>query len=653
MNRIRLLPEQVANQIAAGEVVERPASVVKELVENSLDAQAARVTVEIQAGGRSLVRVTDDGLGMSKDDALLCLERHATSKIRRAEDLSAIATMGFRGEALPSIASVSRFTLTTRERDSDAPDATQVVINGGKIVEVKAAGSASGTSVEVRQLFFNLPARRKFLRSEETETAHIQHYLTLAALAYPEVGFTFLRDTRTIWQLPAIKSDDKLAALRERLRAFQGGEQKLLPVEFTAEIADDSAPDETESFANATTSPFPIRQTQSPFCLWGFIGAPGVSRSTREDQHLFVNRRPVENRGLNFALMEGYHTALMKGRFPVCCLFLEIDPASVDVNIHPAKREVKFHHERAIRQLVAQAIRETLLKFHTAPAAESQTPDPRPQTQTTPALPQNSSSLPARAQPYLPDRPTAPPETWSQPSQLPLAPPAAPALNVSAQPLFQTRPVETSHLSPPTSHLSPTPLLHVPLRLVGVIGRLYVVLESDRGLVLLDQHAAHERILFEQMLARLESGGAAASQRLLLPETVELSVRDAHFLRELLPTLVRLGVGLAEFGERTFLLDALPPFVKAPDARGFVLGLIDELKAAGDGVNALRLGEHVVAKTVCRHAVKANDPLGGPELENLVNDLRHCSMPYTCPHGRPTIIEMNYRELEKKFGRTQ
>lgn len=186
-----------------------------------------------------------------------------------------------------------------------------------------------------------------------------------------------------------------------------------------------------------------------------------------------------------------------------------------------------------------------------------------------------------------------------------------------------------------------------------MVGRLYVVLESDRGLVLLDQHAAHERILFEQMLMRLESGGAAASQRLLLPETVELSARDAHFLRELLPTLVRLGVGLSEFGERTFLLDALPPLVKAPDARGFVLGLIDELKAAGDGVNALRLGEHTVAKTVCRHAVKANDPLGGPELENLVNDLRQCAMPYTCPHGRPTLIEMNYRELEKKFGRTQ
>src|ERR1700678_2967539 len=242
MNRIRLLPEQVANQIAAGEVVERPASVVKELVENSLDAGATRLTVEIQAGGRSLIRVTDDGFGMSRDDALLCLERHATSKIRRAEDLSAIATMGFRGEALPSIASVSRFTLTTRERDAGSPEATQIIINGGKILEVKVAGSAPGTSVEVRQIFFNLPARRKFLRSEETEAAHIQHYLTLAALAHPGVAFAFSKDGRLLWQLPAIDNgtDDagRLSALRERMRAIQGGEQKLLAVDFSVELSE-------------------------------------------------------------------------------------------------------------------------------------------------------------------------------------------------------------------------------------------------------------------------------------------------------------------------------------------------------------------------------------------------------------------------------
>ncbi|RPI97728.1 MAG: DNA mismatch repair protein MutL, partial [Chloroflexi bacterium] len=241
MNRIRLLPEQVANQIAAGEVIERPASVVKELVENALDAQASRITVEIQAGGRSLIRVTDDGFGMSRDDALLCLERHATSKIRRAEDLAEIGSMGFRGEALPSIASVSRFRLTTRERDSDSPEGTQVVISAGKILEVKAASAAPGTVVEVRQLFFNLPARRKFLRSEETESAHIQHYLTLAALAFPVVAFTFQKDGRRVWQLPPAGGSGtdaaaQLASVRERLRTLQG-QQQLLPVDFSASIS--------------------------------------------------------------------------------------------------------------------------------------------------------------------------------------------------------------------------------------------------------------------------------------------------------------------------------------------------------------------------------------------------------------------------------
>jgi DNA mismatch repair protein MutL len=666
MNRIRLLPDHVATQIAAGEVVERPASVVKELVENALDAKAARITVEIQSGGRSLVKVTDDGVGMSRDDALLSLERHATSKIQRAEDLAAIATMGFRGEALPSIASVSRFTLTTRERDGGSPEGTQIVVNGGKIVEVKTAGSAPGTAIEVRQIFFNLPARRKFLRTEETEAAHIQHYLTLAAMAYPEVAFAFLKDGRMVWQLPAIKSGteipERLPALRERLRALYGGEQRLLAVDFSGALTTHVEPEEGDSFETATAVVPSLVTRHSSLRLWGFIGAPGVARSTREDQHLFVNRRPVENRGLNFALLEGYHTALMKGRYPVCCLFLEIDAAAVDVNIHPAKREVKFHREREVRQLAAQAVRETLLKFHQG--EEEKQPQFNAETQrrsdaetinrTSETKPAPEFSTPSLPKFPLPVERTA--EPVSQPSEQPALKmgfaPAVPRPAIAPAP-------STVHADPRPSTLdsrpfpSAVPLLGVPLRLVGVIGKLYVVLESDRGLVLLDQHAAHERILFEQMLTRLEQKQQADSQKLLLPETVELSARDANFIREQLPTLGRLGVGLAEFGERTFLLDALPPFVKVSDARKFVLELVDELMAAGQDVNSRRLGEHVVAKTVCRHAVKANDPLAGPELENLVNDLRRCAMPYTCPHGRPTLIEMNFRELEKKFGRTQ
>ncbi len=633
MNRIRLLPEHVANQIAAGEVVERPASVVKELVENSLDAKPTRVSVEIQAGGRSLIRVTDDGMGMSRDDALLSLERHATSKIQRAEDLQSIATMGFRGEALPSIASVSRFTLTTREQDGDSPEGAQVIINGGKIIEVKAAGSAPGTSVEVRSLFFNLPARRKFLRSEETESAHIQHYLTLAALAHADVAFTFVKDGRTVWQLSAVKSNAGIDSVRERMRQLAGTLPQLIAVDASGPLHEQFAADET---GHTDGSKSDVR-------VWGLIGAPGVARSTREDQHLFVNRRPVENRTLNHALLEGYHTALMKGRFPVCCLFIEIDPAAVDVNIHPAKREVKFRDERAVRRFVTEAVKEALLGFHRASASPPQPVVQKAQNEVAQPI-----SSPELRLPELPPITPAPPQSITAP--LPLA-----FRRESEERAQAARPVPAIS-NPQSSILNPqspvTPLLSVPLRIVGVIGKLYVVLESDRGLVLLDQHAAHERILFEQMMERTERG-EVASQRLLLPETIELSPRDATFVRGILNALTRLGVGLSEFGERTFLLDALPPFVKSTEPRGFVLGLIDELKAAGEQVNSMRLGEHVVAKTVCRHAVKANDPLDGPELENLLQDLRHCAMPYTCPHGRPTLIEMNFRELEKKFGRAQ
>jgi len=668
MNRIRLLPETVANQIAAGEVIERPASVVKELVENALDAQATQIMVEVLAGGRGLVRVTDNGLGMSRDDALLCLERHATSKVKNADDLFRISTMGFRGEALPSIASVSRFTLTTRERDDASPEATQVIVHGGKLLEVRSAGAPAGTSIEARQLFYNLPARRKFLRTEETERAHIHHYLTLAALAHPHVAFTFTTDSRTIFQLPiaAVASDatGQLLALRERLRALHGADLKLLTVDTRGTYEELRDPAEPEAGSQLSTPNSQLR-------LWGFIGAPGVSRGSRDDQHLFVNRRPIENRALNFALVEGYHTALMRGRYPVACLFLELDPAQVDVNIHPAKREVKFHHERAVRAFVTQAIRDTLLNYHSGAQTITASATSRaelPVSQNVPAS--NEHALPSKtrgpdAQPRVPTEPKTPsapdffpalrrhpisdwPATASQQTPLPFG--------FSGQrPPVSSQPPSTECIQPaPVPHSQlPTPLLAVPLRLVGVIGRLYVVLESDRGLVLMDQHAAHERILFEQMLDRLEAGGEADSQRLLLPETVELSARDVDFLRKQLPILARLGVGLSEFGERTFLLEALPPFAKVPEARRFVLELVDALKSAGEGVNALRLGEDVITKTVCRHAVKANDPLAGPELENLVADLRRCRMPYTCPHGRPTLIEMSLKELEKKFGRVQ
>ena len=428
-----------------------------------------------------------------------------------------------------------------------------------------------------------------------------------------------------VWQLPPQKSgaaiSSKIEALRERLRALLGDE-KLLPVNFSASLEENYKHEEAEiSFETALPAKSKIANRKSQIQIWGLIGSPGVSRATRDGQFVFVNRRPVENRGINYALIEGYHNSLMKGRYPVCCLFLEIDPAAVDVNIHPAKREVKFHREFEIRKLVAQAVKETLLAFH-GQEAEIQNPKPKVVEQI------ELRSAPEISAPALPNFPEKLKPSPATPAQIPLCSNAFEngflaqvrrnrksqvknrnsKIRVIGEICGNFEPIPQSAIRNPQL---PTPLLNVPLRLVGVVGKLYVLLESDRGLVLLDQHAAHERILFEQMLNRLEQNNFAPSQKLLLPETIELPPRDAQFLREQLVVLTQLGVGLSEFGERTFLLDALPPFVKAADPRRFVFDLVDELSAAGREVNLARLGEHTVAKTVCRHAVKANDFLAG------------------------------------------
>src|SRR6266404_6164476 len=327
MSRIRLLPETVASQVAAGEVVERPASVVKELVENSIDAVARKIDIVIRRGGISFIRVIDDGCGMDRDDALLSLERHATSKIRSAADLGAIGTLGFRGEALPSIASVSRFRLTTREPNAIA--GTEIIVNGGKLDIVREGGEAPGTQVEVRSLFYNLPARRKFLRSENTESRNIEHQVHLQAIGHPQIGFSLLRDDRMLFQVPGA------ATLTDRIRDLYGVELVQRSVE-----------------VSGTASP-KIR-------ISGFIGKAGLSRQTRAQQLVFVNGRAIESSLITPAIREGYHTALMKGQYPVTFLFLEIDPAAVDVNVHPAKREVRFRDPSGVREAIVRCIQETL-----------------------------------------------------------------------------------------------------------------------------------------------------------------------------------------------------------------------------------------------------------------------------------------------------
>jgi DNA mismatch repair protein MutL len=613
MSRIRLLPETVASQVAAGEVVERPGSVVKELIENSIDAGARKIDIVIRRGGISLVRVIDDGWGMDRDDALLSLERHATSKIRSAADLQAVATLGFRGEALPSIASVSRFRLTTREAGAVA--GTEIFVNGGKVDIVRDGGEAPGTQVEVRSLFYNLPARRKFLRSENTESRNIEHQIHLQAIGHPQIGFSLLRDDRMLFQLPTATT------LGDRIRDLYGIEllERLVKVNGA-----------------------PSRNIH----IGGFIGQAGLSRQTRVQQLVFVNGRAIESGLLTAAIREGYHTALMKGQFPVTFLFLEIDPASVDVNVHPAKREVRFRDPTAVREAIVHSIQQTLErgrvewqeKFRApaiAPTAVPEKAAPDLKLRAHVATPEESH----RELPHLgstvagvvePGRPIAP-SSVRQALRLP-----AERIDSASDALALQRSQRAS--------------AQQQFQIIGVLSKLYVLMENADGLVLVDQHAAHERILFEELRRRMEEQGVPA-QKLLLPQTFDVPPRDADWIERNMAILQKMGIGIESFGPGTFKIDSVPGFLNISDPAQFMRKVIDDLKSAGNSTSPIRLGEEMIAKTVCRHAVKANDPLRYPEIEKLIRDLLECDLPYCCPHGRPTMIQISLAELEKKFGR--
>jgi DNA mismatch repair protein MutL len=614
MGRIRLLPEIVASQVAAGEVVERPASVVKELVENSLDASARKIDIVIRRGGISVVRVIDDGCGMDRDDALLSLERHATSKIRSAADLQAVATLGFRGEALPSIASVSRFRLSTRQ--SQAIAGTEIIVNGGKIEVVRDGGEAPGTQVEVRSLFYNLPARRKFLRSENTETRNIEHQIHLQAIGHYEIGFSLMRDDRMLFQLPAA------ATLTDRIRDLYGAEL----LHRLVELSDGTSPK--------------IR-------ISGFIGQAGVSRQTRSQQLVFVNGRAIESSLITGAIREGYHTALMKGQYPVTFLFLDLDPASVDVNVHPAKREVRFRDPNGVREAIVRCIQQTLETARAGWQEKFRAPI------------QPSGAFSPQAAPDLTLRPEvfAPKETHRD----------LPHLGTVAG-VVDTGGKRESNIVGHTSSV-PTPRadsagdvagLHrekhtahaaqQQFQIIGVLNKLYVLMENADGLVLVDQHAAHERVLFEELRRRMEEQGVP-TQKLLLPQTFDVPPRDADWIERNLTILQKMGIAIESFGPGTFKIDGLPSFLDLSDAAQFMRKVVDDLKSAGNSASSIRLGEEMIAKSVCRHAVKANDALRHPEVEKLIRDLLACDLPYCCPHGRPTMIQISLVELEKKFGR--
>jgi DNA mismatch repair protein MutL len=581
MPNIRILSDRVANQIAAGEVIERPAAVVKELVENALDAGATRIEVEFRAAGRALISVQDNGHGMARDDALLSLERHATSKIAEAADLDRLDTYGFRGEALPSIASVSRFTLQTRAAGDQA--GTEILVNGGKFAHVRDCGRPAGTRIEVAQLFNSVPARRKFLKSDATESAHIIQCVRLYALARPHVSFTLAEDGRVIFRSP------ECATLAERIAEIFGRQMagELMPLAAAGE----------------------------GMRLEGLIGRPGIGRATRHEMITLVNTRPVDSRTLNYALIESYHESLPKGRYPLAFVFFECDPAGVDVNVHPAKREVRFRHDTAVRGFVIRAVLDHLREWGAAGAPVA---GPRPEA-TTVASRAGSPSLAAVS-------------AWPRRefSGVSVPSPSVPVL------------------SAPPGENPPSKIENGSWRFLGLAHGAYALFETAAGLVLLDRRAAHERVWFERLQAQFRAG-PVAGQRLLLPVPVELDPIATALLVDRLEFLQSHGFEIAGFGRNFFRIEAVPDWLEPADAEPFLRDLLGALRDGRlSGKNA-DLAREELARLAASRAIRLPAAAGETELHALVAQLFSTRTPLTSPAGRPTFIELNHSELARRF----
>ena len=588
MATVRILSDRVANQIAAGEVIERPAAVVKELVENALDAGATRIEVEFRHGGRALMRIEDNGHGMTRDDALLALERHATSKIAEAADLDRLHTFGFRGEALPSIASVARFELQTRPADRDA--GTEILVNGGKFVHVRECGRPVGTRIEVTHLFNSVPARRKFLKTDQTEAAHIVQCVRLYALASPRVAFTLIEDGREIFRSP------ECTRLVERVEEI-----------FGRQVAD---------------AVVPIESSESGLKLSGLIGRPGVGRATRHEMIVFVNGRPVDSRTLNYALIESYHESLPKGRYPLAFVFFDCDPAAVDVNVHPAKREVRFRSEPRVRSFVIRSVLQRLRELG-GPIAPSATAGPA-------ILPSGLAPL------VVPQalRPAAAPAVWPPPmvrgTERPAMSPPAPPLPAA-----------------PTANPAST-LQSLRWRFVGLAHGSYALFETEAGLVLLDRRAAHERVWFDRLVAQF-SEGSVPSQRLLLPLPLELDPIAAALLLDRLKFLNGHGFELAEFGRNFFRVEGVPAWMEPADAEPFLRDILGALRDGRLPEGNLALARAELARLAAAKAVRLPGSPGEVELRSLLGELFATPTPLTSPSGRPTFIEINHGELARRF----
>jgi len=588
---IRLLPEEVSNQIAAGEVVERPASVLKELVENSLDAGARRIGVEVAAGGRRLIRVVDDGVGMLPDDLLLALERHATSKVSRAEDLTHIASLGFRGEALPSIAAVSRMTLRSRTQDSEAGGLVRV--EGGRVVAVEEVGCPVGTLVEVGDLFFNTPARRKFLKSQATESGHLAGALVRLALAQPQVAFRYTVGSQVTYDLPA---GQDLASRAGSLLGRSTAENMVR-----------------------------LEEEEGVLRLEGLAGLPSLSRSAADQIYTFVNGRFVRDKVLLHAIYQAYRGLMPDNRRPVVVLHLSLDPELVDVNVHPAKTEVRFTQQQEVHQALAGALRRGLGRSRAARPTHRPTvggpPPARPQPQ------------PERG-PWTPPRSTAP----------------SPGGRV-AEPGPQARQPEQAVLPAGSANrLRPMYSKAEELVVIGQLHGLYVLCSSPQGLILVDQHAAHERLTYERLKAGLAQG-EMPRQGLLTPQTLELTPGEAAWAGEQAAQWARLGLELEPFGGNTWAIRAVPPHLAGGDPRPAVRDLLSQMSASGLPVETPEFVETALRSLACHGSVRQGQRLKPAELEELVDRICALPPPLTCPHGRPVMLLLSRHELDRSFKR--
>lgn len=580
--KIKILPEIISNKIAAGEVVERPSSVVKELVENALDAGSTQILIEIEKGGKSLIRVSDNGAGMGRDDALLSIERYATSKISKDEDLFSISTFGFRGEALPSIASVSRFSLVTKEKTAEA--GTEVKIDGGRIVSVADKGAPSGTMVTVKDLFFNTPARRKFLKSTDTEAGHIADFVASMALGHTDIQFRLLHNGKTIYN--------------------------LLSAPDSARRAEDVLGKDTRN------SLYRLGFSSGDISVSGWISSPMIKRSTTRGIYTYVNGRFVRDKVVQHALFEGYATRLIKGEFPVAVIFIKLPYDSVDVNVHPAKREVRFSDQNKVHEAVKAAVKNALDLL-----------DPYKKT----------------AADFIQKERTGK------------------SFGVSEPPTFYKSGDKFSHPhpDPPLAGEKPPNIQDdlwekkqfKDLRILGQLHGTYIICESGEGIFLIDQHAAHERILYEELKIRRGRAEEHPSQKLLIPEVIEFGYREAGIFEKLLPDFFKAGIEVDPFGGNAFAVKSVPAFMAGQDIKSAVTEIVEKIIETGFAAGLEKASDEVLKLVACHGAIRANQKLSDKEVRTLVDQLDGCAMPSHCPHGRPTWISFTINELEKFFKR--